>query len=341
LRARLGAAVITIHAGHAKAASTTIQNFLWTNSAALERQGLTYPILFDTPALAGGTNPRTHNALPKELNNRGPGPAWERLKTFLRERAGENVLLSGENFSASEPKRLRAELGEQPVKILFYVKDMAKTVVSYYAQRTKNGKNTDDFDTFFDTADHRRMALPEFFSDWVRAFGASSIAVRLLDERLLVSGDVRIDVLDAAGLHVDRIDRGRLEMTEDSNVSPGWKTLEILRNLRKTMPERAQWRSEVLARAKTIERALRLTAKGNYLTEAQFALCAERFNAQIDALERMGMDTKLAHMTRDGFIARSFLPAIEQIPAGEVAAFIDQLLPERNSNAAAEFVEGE
>ena len=333
--------MIIIHAGHAKAASTTIQNFLWTNSAALERQSLIYPILFDIPALAGGTNPRTHNALAKELNNRGPGPAWERLKDFLRERAGENVLLSGENFSASKPERLRAELGNYPVKILFYVKDMAKTVVSYYAQRTKNGKNTEDFDTFFDTADHRRMALPEFFSGWVRAFGASNIAVRLLDERTLVGGDVRIDVLEAAGLHVDRIDRGRLEMTEDSNVSPGWKTLEILRSLRKTMPARAQWRSEVLARAKTIERALRLTAKGNYLTEAQFALCAERFNAQVDALGKMGMDTKLAHMTRDGFMARTFLPGIEHIPASEVSAFVDQLLPEGNSSAATEYVQGE
>jgi hypothetical protein len=344
--------VIYIHAGHAKAASTTIQNFLWTNSAALERQGLIYPRLFDVPVLAGRTNPRTHNALAKELNNRGPGPAWERLKDFLRERAGQNVLLSGENFSASEPDRLRAELDDQPVKVLFYVKDLAKTVVSYYAQRTKTGKNTDDFDAFFDTADHRRMALPEYFAGWVGAFGAPNIAVRLLDERTLAGGDVRLDVLDAAGLSADRIDRSRLEMTKDSNVSPGWKTLEILRHLRKSVADdRAaagserrrqgtQWRSEIWERARLIERSLGLTAKGNYLTEGQFALCAERFNAQVDTLANMRMDTKLIHVTSAGFVARTFLPTIEHVPAEEVSAFIHRLLPER-STVAAESVEGE
>lgn len=336
--------MITIHAGHPKAASTTIQNFLSTNSAALERQGLIYPRLFDTPALAGSTNPRTHNALAKELNNRGPGPAWERLKAFLRERAGQNVLLSGENFTACQPDRLRAELDDQPVKILFYVKDLARAVVSYYAQRTKGGKNTDDFDTFFDGADHPRMAMPEFFADWVRAFGARNIAVRLLDDRMLAGGDIRIDVLEAAGVPVDCIDRSRLEMTRDSNVSPGWKTLEILRHLKKMTAEddiaatsaagkekrrpSMQWRSEIWTRARAIERSLGLTAKGNYLTEAQFALCTERFNAQVDVLETMKMDTKLAPMARDGFVARTFLPAIEHVPAEEVSAFLQQLLPQ-------------
>jgi hypothetical protein len=251
------------------------------------------------------------------------------------------VLLSGENFSACRADRLRAELGDRPVKILFYAKDLARTIVSFYAQQTKRGKNAEDFDVFFDTADHARMALPEFFADWVRAFGARNIAVRLLDGRTLAGGDVRIDVLEAAGLRPDRIARARLEMTEDANVSPGWKTLEILRHLRKAMPERAEWRYEIWKRAKTIGRSLGLTEKGNYLTEAQFALCAERFNAQVDALGKMGMDTKLAHMTRDGFVARAFLPAIEHIPAEEVSAFVQQLLPEGNSSAATECVQGE
>lgn len=341
------AAVIYIHAGHAKAASTTIQDFLWTNAAALERDGLIYPKLFDTPALAGSTNPRTHNAMAKELNNRGPGPAWERLHDFLRERAGWNVLLSGENFSACEPERLRAELGDRPVKVLFYVKDLARAVVSFYAQRTKTGKNTDDFDTFFAEAEHRRFDLPEFFAGWVRAFGARNIAVRRLDNRLLVGADVRLDVLEAAGVPADRIDRSRFEMTVDSNVSPGWKTLEILRHLANTADgggkegRRAQRRQELWALARPIERSLRMGAKGNYLTEAQFALCAERFNAQVDALQDMGMDTKLAHVTRDGFTARTFLPAIEHIPASEVSAFLRQLLPERYSNATAERAQGE
>ena len=346
--------MIYIHVGFPKTASTTIQHFLGANMAFLEQHKRTYPKVSPDRKSAYGVNPDAHNPLAVELRRGTPGPAWTRLQDIIAKRpSSQDIVLSGEALAGCNPETLRRWLGPEDATIIFYVREYAKIVLSQYAQRTKLGSSTANFDDFLDHQIRGRgQGLADHIAGWAPVFGARNIKVRQLDSRTLVRNDVRFDMLDAIGIDPASVDERELEMTEDANTSPGWKTLEILRDLNHSLASRfvADTDRRALIKARKDRRsrtesplldftgfiarpAIRLgkqmgfNDRGLYMTEEQYEQCNTVFDAQVDALNTFGMDTRLAHAARDKFVPRTFMPSIEHVPAAEVAAFMLRLAP--------------
>lgn len=310
--------MIYIHAGFGKCASTTIQRFLWDNAEFLRAHGRIYP----DPATP--EHRIAHHALAGELK-RGPDEAWQTLRAAMdRREPGQHIVLSSENFNGSDPEALHAAFANEPIRLIFYLKDLPRFMVSRYAHATKVGINTLDFDAFFQlTFGSDKTDFPRRLVKWCDVFGAQNITVRALDPRVLVMGDVGPDVLDAVGIAAADIKTGTLEASQPRNVAPGWKTLEMFRALPRSgfrAPPMTFWES-----VKYVERPPGFDERGQYLTQEQFDRAADLFDSYVDAMNTMGMDARLAYTPRADFVARSFLPSVEHVPAAQQVAYLNQL----------------
>lgn len=345
--------MIYVHVGFPKVASTTIQRFLSRNETFLAKHGFVYPKLTAPGKAQLGVSTNAHNALAVELRRGRPGGVWQRL-TKAREglKDGQHIVLSGESLGGCKPAALRDALGG-PAVIIWYVRDFAHIMTSQYAHATKLGLRTLDFDAFLErTLNRSNYNLVHHLGTFAEVFGAESIKVRMLDERVLARGDVRFDILEAIDVDVSKVEASDLEMTNSANVGLGWKTVEILRDLNASLTKlfvdeededyltearrnrhRRQdsplldFTSGMSGQAAKIGREMGFTDKGQYLSQEQFDRCNAAFNAQVDALRDTPMKLSVTYAPEESFTPRAFMPSIDAIPPAEVSEFLRRLSP--------------
>ena len=327
--------MLHLHIGFHKAGSTTLQTFLRDNAAALAAAGVDYP------EIGRSADDIAHHALAKGLKPRRD--AAPQLESWWREagaraKGGRNLVISSEGLEPADPAPLRDWLAGTPVKVIAYVRDLPSRLVSIYAQSTKRGSSALDFDAFVEREMRldRTPSAPKLKA-WGEVFGPANIRVRSLDRDCLVGGELIADFLDAIGLGSDA--RGRLGLVDGAaqNVSPGWKTLEVLRALNAD----ADWREDeaspavedprspagsLMRAAQAAQARLGLNDRGLYLTEAQIADAVRVNNADNAAVEALGVDAKLAPASADVLTPRTFMPELSRIPPEELTAFYREMV---------------
>jgi hypothetical protein len=327
--------MLYLHIGFHKAGSTTLQTFLRDNAAALAATGVVYPeIGRDPDAIA-------HHALAKGLKRRREPPAeleglWREVAALARREP--SVLVSGEGLETADPTPLGDWLDGVPAKVIAYVRDLPSRLVSIYAQSTKREQGGLDFDAF--TA--RELTLDRTYTGpklkaWAQIVGADNVRIRSVHPDCLEGGEVISDFLAAIGLGSDARARLGLVGGGSQNVSPGWKTLEVLRALNAS----ADWFDEEVATGAEDPRspagallraALEAEAKlgwgerGLYLSEEQIRRAVKIDREDIADVEALGVDAKLIPAAADAIPPREFLPDISRIPEPELTRFYREMV---------------
>jgi hypothetical protein len=325
--------MLFLHIGFHKAGSTTLQTFLRDNASVLATVGVDYPeIGRDPDAIA-------HHVLAKGLKKRRDPP--EGLEAMWRELAalagqGRTVVVSSEGLEPADPEPLREWLAGTPVKVVVYVRDLPSRLVSIYAQSIKRGNSTLDFDAFTarELALDRTRSAPKLKA-WADVFGPENVRVRSVHGSVLAGGDVVTDFLDAVGLGPDAIARHGLVQPVSRNVSPGWKTLEVLRALN----AEGGWSAEedeasdarspagsLLRAAQEAAARLGWSDRGLYLDAAQIAEAVRVDGADSAAVEALGLDARLVPAQEETFEARTFMPEVSRIAQGELTGFYREMV---------------
>jgi hypothetical protein len=327
--------MLYIHIGFHKAGSTTIQTFLRDNTEALARAGVAYPDIGREPdAIA-------HHGLAKGLKRRREQPP--ELESLWREvarlaQAQPSVVVSSEGLEPADPAPLGDWLDGVPVKVIAYVRDLPSRLVSIYAQSTKRGQGALDFDAFVTrelTLD-RTYTAPKLKA-WAGVFGAQNVRIRSLDPECLGGGEMIYDFLEAIGLGADARERLGLVGGGSQNVSPGWKTLEVLRALNagadwlddETATPAEDPRSpagSLLRAAMEAEAKLGWTERGLYLDQAQIDRAVRTDRDDIADVEALGVDARLKPASPGAIPPRDFLPDISRVPPDELTHFYREMV---------------
>jgi hypothetical protein len=199
--------------------------------------------------------------------------------------------------------------------VIAYIREYPGWIQSFYAQKTKKGKNALDFDAFFAREVQRLSALPAL-QRWAEALGWENVRVRPLETGSLRGGTLMSDFLDA--LEIEPAE-DLLPSFDDQNVSPPWPMLELRRLLaqlrRDDTPGSHDWAAEhIVARnfAKCLE-AGPPPPPVQYLTQAQFGAAASLYNRDLAVL---GAKTGTRFAPSALHVAeRPFCPTFDRIPA--------------------------
>lgn len=338
--------MIVVHVGLKKAGSKSIQAFLKRNEDTLRTMSIDYAqIGRQDRGLAHHNFAREIIAKLKKFD-RSVG-TLSRLAKYWQRAPGSTLILSSELFEEADVEEIRnmqntlgsARKGEE-FRIVIIIRDLLELMPSSYAQKTKFGTTTINFDEFFE--ERMKARRVDYFSTvkrWADVFGWENVCVRLLDRNYLINGDVVDDFMSLCGVELsdmpDSIVRpGHL------NISPGWKTLEAARALfggRHGLPENhpltqaaSPKRGKILPQKERIALGgLVIKAgdkrgwnenKGLYMTRVQAEWCREVYRTGIDALNKL-VPRPFPHppdLESQGFVARDFLPDVDCIPTDEL-----------------------
>lgn len=299
-----------LHIGAPKCGSTTIQNFLTSNKSLEEICGISQLQSWGHPnswkiAANGGTSASfsywvdkrkfisrlEYYAISKNL--------WVDVANEAAKNSYSTVVASSEYICAQflddidAISTLHTNLAEifNNVTILFYVRDPINLLKSGYAQSVKGPqKSTLSFDEYVLETDEVQ-AINDYYKGinvWSEIFGAESIKVGVLNKEALYKNDLLLDFMKKIGVPEQAsagIDRPKI----DSNVSPSYTNLKILRNI--NVLERDNLLPSFAARA--LKKAL---------LSGPFATLGNEFPANHDALILRRCST-----THRGLINR-FLP---------------------------------
>ena len=302
-----------VHIGRSKAGSSTIQWFLFANRALLARHGVEYPE-------AGCTN-GSHVGLADELRGRrGGNQAAQHLRNTLARHPASAFLISSEYFFKLRQEKVRdlVELaGPHDIKVIAYIRRYPEWIRSNYMQQTRRGRNGADFDAFFSKYSDDMSVFPRL-QRWSDVLGWENIRVRSLDRSSLSGGKLTTDILHAVGLEPGR---GRFVEPGIKNISPSWMVIEFRRALT-ALRSRSKPLKQALSDEKRLQSHFKACARRNaaskqeaqYLTPAQYASAASRFNEDVAALNALtGSSIPLMELASPP--ERPFLPSFETIPS--------------------------
>jgi hypothetical protein len=244
---------LVLHIGCDKTGTTSIQQFLRRNRAALRDQGCLYPRTpgqvrhSDLGLYARSDDRLVGSRLWQRTERASPDQFRRRLRRrLLRETAASGastVVLSDEALYKLAPgsiARLRGLFDDLAgtVRVVVYLRRQDDHLVSSYQQAVRVGQVLDfagwarkDFAGVYDYAG--------WLASWQRELAPVEIAVRPFERPRFRQGSLTEDFLHAAGLDVDAAD---LKTVEVRNESLGAETVEVLRilNLYRVEHEGAQ-----------------------------------------------------------------------------------------------------
>lgn len=233
---------VVLHIGSDKTGTTSIQQFLRRNRAALAGQGILYPRApGDVRHIELGLYARPDEVLPESrLWRRGDYSTPEafrrrlrrRLLREVREAGASTVVLSDEalyRMPAESIGRLRGLIDElaRQVRVVVYLRRQDDHLVSRYQQAVKLGEVLD-----LDAWSRRDLSsVYDYWSrlaEWQQAWQPAAISVRPFERGRFPEGSLTQDFLDAAGIDIRAAE---LRSTTVRNESLGVEAVELLRVL--------------------------------------------------------------------------------------------------------------
>ena len=339
--------MIAVHIGFPKAGSTTVQTYLGENQNALRELSVDYP--------RPGRDGRAHHRLAHELTGRihriyPEDLGLAELARYLSYAPFNTTIISSECFAAcneSMISRLGSVLSQsnQTIRILQVIRPLVELAVSSYAQRTRYGGLTYDFDEFLKLF-IRREKFDAFrvAHQWAGVFGWEAMRISVLDPQQLLNGDLIDNLLAALDLNPDDAELRSLPRRPRANESTGWRALEAIRDLfgeqssidwSHPLAKRVVDAGDSRDRKKDIGLAAEEIAaeigwsqnRGRYLTRDQAERLHGEYRAAIDRLNQR-LPVKLSEpvdIDAQGFVERGFLPSVNHIPPAELHEFHDAI----------------
>ena len=252
-----------IHIGLNKTGSSTLQNFLRENSNWLRTKGYLYPKsglnespLLENVILSSGENNIgfAHHRLFHQIHNskqKSSYNAWQDLFEEIKTEGLTNVILSSETFRTCKLPALRrmySVLQQHPsnVKIVVYLRRQDLLMQSMYSQRVKTGAFKGTFPEFIERAKlFPLLNYSQLLRLWKEVFGIENIIVCPFEKKQMHDGNLINDFL----ITIDKELSGSIPTEIDNiNLSPGYKTLTILRHINHFMENKSQTSSEIRER---------------------------------------------------------------------------------------------
>jgi hypothetical protein len=241
---------VFLHIGAPKTGTTYLQDVLWSNRAALARQGVLY----------WGHGPSAHFYAAQDLRgryfrgHRNPQVrgAWERLARAARSWSGPTVLISHEILAGcdtDEAERAVASLQPHEVHVVYTARDLGRQIPAMWQESVKNGRVMpyrgylrtlqDERPELVGRIFWRHQDVPQVLRRWESAVPADRIHVvtvppRGTDTGLLWQRFCAVTGLDPQGLDSTGGDAG-------DNVSLGLAEAELLRRVNQRVRGQLSW----------------------------------------------------------------------------------------------------
>ena len=185
--------VLTLHIGHMKTGTTSLQTTFRDNADVLARRGLYY-----------FAQTRTNHALVRPFSARTAKRKESKFLKAFREEAARNRLpqglISSETLQRLGPPEIAACVEAMRtiaprVRVLLYVREPVSLAISAAHQGVRSGKRLADI-----VANPRVLNLTQLITRWRDAVGEENLTVRPFERGQLAGGDVVDDVLSVLGL---------------------------------------------------------------------------------------------------------------------------------------------
>jgi hypothetical protein len=336
--------MIVIHIGLRKSGSSTLQNFLSSNEPYLTAHQVLYP---RCTRHHNNHHNIAHELLGSKQFEADVGGMAELVHHWRGMENMQTMVLSSEvfeRFDAEEIAALHQGLAAarpgEDFKIVLIVRDLVDLVPSSYGQKIKYGRHSYDFDQYFEQMlEEQRVDYFKTAARWAQEFGWGRLAVRALDRRFLVNGDLIDDFLSVLGIDPRNETGLEINRTGLRNTCFGWRVQEAVRALYAGTHDLPEGHPALKAMKQSGDKALALLArdlgeefgwledKGHYLTRDQAQRCLEVYRRNVDALNER-LSSKLPRpvdLDERRFVARQQLPSAGLIPPGQLTRFYDQL----------------
>lgn len=229
----MGNKKIFLHIGMPKSASTTIQLGLALNKEQLQQQGFLYPS-------SGFTYYGQHNIVWELLDDhrflRDRGNLQD-LKTEFSRSKFTKMIVSSEDLVRLNQEQIKQLLGAFGDKVdtvaIIYIRRQDQWLQSRWSQFAKAGLVDNDFNSWLNLQFIREENKPFLWQsgdyypilyNWFQVIGKENVIVRVL-EKPQISTPILYDFLELSGIE----DVSKFKVSENTNVSPSIKTLEIIR----------------------------------------------------------------------------------------------------------------
>lgn len=184
--------VLTLHIGHMKTGTTSLQTTFRDNAEVLARHGLYY-----------FAQTRTNHALVRPFSARTAKRKESKFLKAFRDEAGRSGLpqglISSETLQRLGPEEIAACVATMRtiaprVRVLLYVREPVSLAISAAHQGVRSGKRLADI-----LAHPRVLNLTQLVTRWRKEVGDEDLVVRPFERAQLVGGDVVDDVLSVLG----------------------------------------------------------------------------------------------------------------------------------------------
>jgi hypothetical protein len=237
---------ILLHIGLNKTGTSSIQDFMNMNAAALLEQGICYP--------RAGREKTAHHALSKWIKaNKNDADALNApvVESLLNEIEGARLsVLSSEDFHTLSPKgveMLAAIFKGHRIRVVIYVREHVNYLASWYQQNVQGTHTSLAFDTF---CYYNRKPLHMIVDQWAEVFGRKNVSARVYDRAQLVGGDIVQDFLEVVGHSVATAKLQRKPFESNPSVSGNLLFAKRVINNFCTKTQAASYVEEVAALSK-------------------------------------------------------------------------------------------
>ncbi|MEM0905976.1 MAG: hypothetical protein AAGJ94_01340 [Pseudomonadota bacterium] len=236
---------VYIHIGPHKTGSTTIQHFLMGNTDLLRKRDDLH--VCTTGRVWKGQNINLAWQFVNKDRREKDGGSWEDLTAEINASDSSKFIVTSETFSRLRPKHvstIATFLSGYNVYVIFYARRPEDRLHSRYTQLIKNMNEVDTPENYVTRmlSDDLISEIHNILAVWADVFGDDAIKLRVQEKSQLVGGDLVSDFCDAVGVGLDG---SEFYPERELNVSPGPKSLEMLRQLgiakRKSAPTAKWW----------------------------------------------------------------------------------------------------
>lgn len=311
-----------LHIGFNKTGSTSLQQNLAANTAALARQGILYPHDPQAPYMQRWQHVPLAAAIPgrhvpwlSQPKRRNLDRAYGTFFAALEGTPQDRLVISSESFGgldmgAKKVGWVRDQFSDYDVTVVAYIRRQDSYFLSTYQESIKAG-STAPFD-FGRHVELKGLHFAQRLAPWRQVFGAEKVVVRPFAPAFWPEGELYYDFLQVIGA-----DRARMTLTDRANEGLDYRAVDLMRRLNQLNAIQSDREPDEIASRKRHQRLLALI-------KSLDTLMPEGFVPQKMRLSTEQVETLRAHFRADNAAALAgtgidpdelFPPA----PAGQTA----------------------